>query len=82
MLQGHLLTQSQRRHKAILGATKMCSICTTRTILKELERLQEKQILTPLGVDETFETCNTYIIAPKPMEQCNHAWTQQGSNRH
>ena len=30
----------------------MCSIDISRTIYKEVERLHEQQILTPLGVDQ------------------------------
>ena len=34
MLQGHLLTQSERTHNTVPGITKMCGICTIRTVKK------------------------------------------------
>ena len=33
---------------------------------KELERLQDHQILTPLGVDKMAQWYNCYVIVPKP----------------
>ena len=35
-------------------------------IKKELERLQEHQILVLLGVDKTAKWCNSFVIVPKP----------------
>ena len=33
---------------------------------KELERLQEQQVLASIGLYETAEWCNSFIIVPKP----------------
>ena len=33
--------------------------------MKELKRLQEQQILAPLGEDETVEWCNSFGTVPK-----------------
>ena len=35
---------------------------------KELERLQEQQIMVPLGVDETAEWCKSLVIIPRPND--------------
>ena len=32
---------------------------------EELERLQGMDIITPLGVDETSEWCNSFVLVPK-----------------
>ena len=32
---------------------------------KELEQLQEPQIIVPLGVDETSKWCNSVVLVPK-----------------
>ena len=31
----------------------------------ELERLQQQDIITPLGVNETSEWCNSFVLVPK-----------------
>ena len=33
---------------------------------KKLERLQKKEIIEPLGVDEAAEWCNSFMLVPKP----------------
>ena len=40
-----------------------CTACTLHEPFKELEKLQEHQIL---GVDETAEWCNSFVTVPKP----------------
>ena len=42
----------------------MCYICTTRNNKNEMERLEENQILAPLGVDEMAKWCNSFVIVP------------------
>ena len=32
---------------------------------EELERLQQQDIIAPLGVDETLEWCNNFVLVPK-----------------
>ena len=32
---------------------------------EELEHLQKMDIITPLGVDETAEQCNSFVLVPK-----------------
>ena len=32
---------------------------------EELEHLQKMDIITPLGIDETFEWCNSFVLVPK-----------------
>ena len=32
---------------------------------KELKWIQEQDIITPLGVDETAEWCNNFVLVPK-----------------
>ena len=32
---------------------------------EELEQLQKMDIITPLGVDETVEWCNSFVLVPK-----------------
>ena len=64
MVQEQLL--KQRTHQAVPSTTKIWCICTIRIILRELERLQEQQILTPLWIDGTAKWCNGFVIVPKP----------------
>ena len=33
---------------------------------EELERLQQQDIITPLGIDETGEWCKSFVLIPKP----------------
>ena len=33
---------------------------------EELERLQLQDIITPLGIEEMVEGCNSFILIPKP----------------
>ena len=33
---------------------------------EDLERHQEQDIITPLGIDETTEWCNSFALIPKP----------------
>ena len=40
---------------------------------KELERLQEHKIEAPLGMDETGQWCNNFVIVPKPNGTV-HSW--------
>ena len=53
MMQNHM--RSPRVH----------SICPPGAILKRI-RLQEQEMLTPLGVDEMAECCNSFATVPKP----------------
>ena len=32
---------------------------------EELERLQKQDIIAPLGIDETSEWCNSFVLVPK-----------------
>ena len=85
MLQGHNLTQSQRRFKAITGSTKMFSIHTTRTIQKELERLQEQEILVPLKEDEMAKVVQYLHYSAKSQLNSiavpEHSKDQSGTNK-
>ena len=56
----------QRWYEAILGTAEACSIWTPGSFSKELERLQEHQILAPLGVEKMADWCNSMTIVPKP----------------
>ena len=40
---------------------------------KELEWLQQQDIVKPLGVDETAEWCNHFVLAANPMENSDYA---------
>ena len=33
---------------------------------EELDRLQQQDIITPLGIDEMAEWCNSFVLVPKP----------------
>ena len=33
---------------------------------QELEQLQQQDTITPLGIDETAEWCNNFVVVPKP----------------
>ena len=48
---GTFLPKVTKKCKAKQSAIKTCNICTTKTVWKDLERIQEQQILTSLGVD-------------------------------
>ena len=43
----------------------MCGICTTKLFKEELGKLLRKDIIAPLGLDETAELCNSFILVPK-----------------
>ena len=43
----------------------MYVICTTKLFKYELEKLQRKDLIAPLGVDETAVWCNSFILVPK-----------------
>ena len=57
---GPFFFMGQRGCEAISDMAKGCCIWTTWAIQKELESLQEQQILAPLGVD------NSFVIVLKP----------------
>ena len=42
-----------------------CGIHATKPFKEELECLQKMDIITPLGVDETAEWCNSFVLVPK-----------------
>ena len=42
------------------------------SLKKELKRLELHQILAPLGVDETVEWCNSFVIVPSPMSHYDY----------
>ena len=58
-------------------------MCTLQKPFKdELERLQQQDIIAPLGVDEMPEWCNSFVLVPKAngkvrlcldQTQLNHA---------
>ena len=54
------------RQQTIQGAPKMCSSCATKAFKEELEWLQQQDIITPLGIDETVEWYNSFGLVPKP----------------
>ena len=43
----------------------MCSICVTKSIQRELERLKQQDIIAPLGINEISEWCNSFVLVPK-----------------
>ena len=45
---------------------KMCSLCTTKPFKEELEWLHQQDIITPLGMDETAEWCDYFVVVPTP----------------
>ena len=49
---------------------------------RELERLQEQQILASLGVDEMAKCCNTFIILHTPNAEYYYLYTLQDSTSH
>ena len=49
---------------------------------EELECLQKMDLLTPLGVDETLEWCNSFVLVPKANGKVRLVWTQCDSIRH
>ena len=43
----------------------MCGICITKLYEEELEKHQRQDIITPLGLDETGESWNSFILVSK-----------------
>ena len=39
---------------------------------EELEKLQRQDIIAPLGMDETVEWCNSFILVPKANDKVRH----------
>ena len=60
----HLIT-SKTGQQAIPGASKIHGIDATKTFQGRVERLQKQDIIAPLGVDETSEWCNSFMLVPK-----------------
>ena len=44
----------------------MHSMHTAKPLKEELEWLQQQDIITLLGIDETAEWCNSFVLMPKP----------------
>ena len=40
-------------------------MCYKKPFKEELEQLQKMDIITPLGVDEMAEWCNSFVLVPK-----------------
>ena len=49
---------------------------------EELRHLQEMDIITPLGVDETLEWCNSFVLVPKANDKVRLCWTQHSLTKH
>ena len=47
----------------------LCSISTTKPFKEELEKLKRQDIITPLGIDETVEWCNSFVLVPKANDK-------------
>ena len=57
--------------KSISDAAYMHSLFTSGTIQKELEGIQEHQIVALLALDETVEYCKSFVIVPMPNGTVN-----------
>ena len=57
-------------------------ICVSYALQKpfkeELEQFQEQDIKTPLGMNETTEWCNSFLLVTKPMERSDYVYILQG----
>ena len=42
-----------------------CMAYALQKPFKELEQLQEMDIIAPLGIDKTAEWCNSFVLVPK-----------------
>ena len=47
-----------------------------KPLKEELEGLQKQQIIVPLGVNETSEWCNSFVLVPKLKEEAGVAKIQ------
>ena len=43
----------------------MCGICATKTLQGGVEKATKQDIIAPLGVDETAQWCNSFVLVPK-----------------
>ena len=60
-------------------ASPRCVACALeKTFKEELEWLQQQDIITPLGVDEIKEWCNSFVLVQNQMERLGYALTHQG----
>ena len=39
-------------------------LCTTKPLKEGIEQLQKQYIITPLGMEETVELCNSFVLVP------------------
>ena len=51
--------------KPYQAPTRHVAYVLQKPFKEELECLQKMDIITPLGVDETAEWCNSYVLVPK-----------------
>ena len=55
----------------IKDSSQQCQVCQRRatyilqeSLNEELQRPQKQQIIVPLGIDETSEWCNNFVLVP------------------
>ena len=60
-LQAHFLCSSS----LIANSPRHVAYALQKLFKEELDQLQKMDIITPLGVDETVQWCNSFVLVPK-----------------
>ena len=62
---GTFSLQLKPNNKPYQAAPRHVAYVLLKPFKEELECLQKMDIITPLGVDETLEWCNSFVVVPK-----------------
>ena len=64
-LKAHSLWQLKPDSKPYQAPPRHVTYTLQKPFKEELECMQKIDIITPLGVDETVEWCNSFVLVPK-----------------
>ena len=61
----HVLLTGEGRQVTISGNPQESTVCSPGTFQGELDRIQQEQIIVPMGMDETSEWYTNFFLVPK-----------------
>ena len=74
--EGTFSKQLKPDHKPYQAPPRCVAYALQKAFNEELERLQKLDIIVLIGVDESAEWCNSFVLVPKAMVQYDCAWIQ------
>ena len=77
-LKAHFLLQLKPNNKPYQVPLRHVAYALQKMCKDELDQLHKLDIITPLGVDETAEWCNSFVFVPKANGKVRHSKTWQG----